>query len=262
FERSRGNIPEPDWYAGIGALAWCYEGDRVVHEWSSGHPQYTFEETADRLRRVRQLSGPTTCAKLKSLNKLCEGCPFYDTATTPLDSVRWLAQPISSPSWHDNRASTQSPSETPVDPFVDGAALEGHAEYQYKGGALIYYEAGQNGKPISSTLSSFPVRLASIHTGEVTSGQHYYQVSHYHPHDGWKEVELRASDLHSQTMVAKLADAGVVIHDPLRFSKYIRDSADVIRKREKTGMAFEQFGWKDNDSAFLYGDRLYASESR
>src|SRR6185503_5677955 len=120
FERSRGNIPEPEWYAGIGALAWCYEGDRVVHEWSSGHPQYTFEETADRLRRVRQLSGPTTCAKFKSLNKLCEGCPFYDTATTPLDSVRSVAQPISSPPWNDYRAGAQGPPETPVDPFVDG----------------------------------------------------------------------------------------------------------------------------------------------
>jgi len=145
---------------------------------------------------------------------------------------------------------------------MDGPALEGHAEYIYVKGALIFREAGQNRAPIISTLASFPVRLASIHTGEVTSGQHYYQVSHYHPHDGWKDVELRASDLHSQTMVAKLADAGVVIHDPMRFSKYIRDSADVIRKREKTGMAYEQFGWKDDDSAFLYGDRLYASESR
>src|SRR6185437_12483011 len=63
-------------------------------------------------------------------------------------------------------------------------------------------------------------------------------------------------------MVAKLSDAGVVIHDPLRFSKYIRDSADVIRKRERTGMAYEQFGWKDSDASFLYGAKLYAADDR
>src|SRR6185437_2708200 len=36
FSSNHGNISEPEWYAGIGALAWCYEGDRVIHEWSSG----------------------------------------------------------------------------------------------------------------------------------------------------------------------------------------------------------------------------------
>jgi len=145
---------------------------------------------------------------------------------------------------------------------MDGMALEGHSEYRYKAGELYFYEAHPAGKPIQSKLSSFPVRLSSIHTGEVTSGQHYYLVQHYHPHDGWKDVELKAGELHSSNMVTKLSDSGVVIHDPLRFAKYIRDSADVIRHREKTGMAYEQFGWKDGDSTFLYGDRLYAASER
>jgi hypothetical protein len=145
---------------------------------------------------------------------------------------------------------------------VDGMALEGHSEYRYKAGELYFYEANPAGKPISSKLSSFPVRLSSIHTGEVTSGQHYYLVQHYHPHDGWKDVELKAGELHSSNMVAKLSDSGMVVHDPLRFAKYIRDSADVIRHRERTGMFYEQFGWKDADTTFLYGDKLYAVTER
>lgn len=151
---------------------------------------------------------------------------------------------------------------TPVSEVLDGAALEGHPEYAFRSGALIFLAEQQTGPPVAQVLSAFPVRLASIHTGEVTQGQHYYQVSHLHPHDGWKDIELKASDLHSTNMVAKLSDSGVVIHDPLRFSKYIRDSADVIRKREKTGMVYEQFGWKDDDSAFLYGDKVYSTSER
>lgn len=134
--------------------------------------------------------------------------------------------------------------------------MEGHPEYIYRDGVLTFFESRQGEKPITSTLSSFPIRLASIHTGEVTQGQFYYMMQHYHPHDGWRDVELKASDLHGQAMVAKLSDSGVVIHDPMRFSKFVRDSADVVRRREKTGMAYEQFGWKGD--AFLYGDRLYA----
>lgn len=258
FEQSRGNISEPEWYAAIGALAFVYEGDRVIHEWSSGHPKYTFEETADRISRVKQLSGPTTCAKFKSLNKFCEGCAFGQN--TPLDAGRLVTSPPQQPRLAESNQTVSA--ETPTEASLDGPALEGHPEYIYVKGALTFRQASQTGPPIVSTLSAFPVRLSSIHTGEITKAQHYYLINHYHPHDGWKDVELKASDMHSQTMVAKLSDAGVVIHDPLRFSKFIRDSADVIRKREKTGMAYEQFGWKENDTAFLYGDRLYSATER
>lgn len=262
FKESCGNLPEPEWYAGVGTLAFVYDGDGVCHEWSSGHPKYSFEETTARLDRVRTLSGPTTCARFKGLNKLCEGCSFYDSAVTPLDSVRSLAQSIPSSARADTGGIAQETPGAPSEAILDGPALEGHKEYIYVHGALTFREAREGDKAIVSTLSAFPVRLASIHTGEITKGQNYYLINHYHPHDGWKDVELKASDLHSQTMVGKLADAGVVIHDPLRFSKFVRDSADVIRKRERTGMAYEQFGWKENDTAFLYGDRLYAPTER
>lgn len=261
FSDSHGRIPEPDWYAGLGALAWVVGGRRVGHEWSSGHPSYSVGETEERLDRARNLSGPTTCAHYKKLNKLCEGCPLYDSAITPLEAGRSTVveeTPLSAGTSALPESSEGAPSET----IMVGAALEGHPEYQYKNGALTFFERRESGPPITSTLSSFPVRLSSIHTGEITKAQHYYLVNHYHPHDGWRDVELKASDLHSQTMVAKLSDAGVVIHDPMRFSKYIRDSADVIRKRERTGMAYEQFGWKENDTAFLYGDRLYSATQR
>lgn len=250
FKATRGNISEPEWYAGLGVLAWCHEGDGAAHAWSNGHPQYDPGETDERLRRVRLLTGPTTCAQFKTLNKLCEGCPFYDAATTPLDSTRM----VSATTVHVVGPTEEINSGGPV--------LEGHPEYKYDdAGCLIFYEHKQGLPVVTSKLAAFPVKLSSIHTGEVTAGQHYYLVNHWHPHDGWKDVELKASDLHSSSMIAKLSDSGVVIHDAMRFSKYVRDSADVIRKREKTGMAYEQFGWKDNATSFLYGDRLYAPEA-
>ena len=261
FSDTHGNIPEPDWYAGIGALAWVVGGRRVAHEWSAGHPKYSIEETTERLDRAGNLSGPTTCAHYKKLNKLCEGCPLYETATTPLEAGRRHPeiQHVLPPS---DAGASRVEEETPAQIILDGSALEGHPEYRYKQGALTFYEARQGSPPITSTLSAFPVRLASIHTGEVTTGQHSYLIEHYHPHDGWKNVELKAGDLHSQGMVAKLADAGVVIHDPMRFSQVCQNSADVVRKKERTGMAYEQFGWKEGSNAFLYGDRLYASTER
>ena len=62
-------------------------------------------------------------------------------------------------------------------------------------------------------------------------------------------------------MAPRLSDAGIVVHDTMRFTKYIKDSADTVRQREMTGTLYEQFGWKDRGTAFLYGTRLYGSRN-
>lgn len=69
----QGNLSEPRWYAALGVLAFCEDGERYAHEWSSGDPRYTERETQERLDRARQLSGATTCQRFFNLNrKVCE----------------------------------------------------------------------------------------------------------------------------------------------------------------------------------------------
>jgi predicted P-loop ATPase len=63
-------------------LAFCQDGDKLAHEWSSGDlTRYTYAETQAQLHRAREkLSGPTTCAKFHSVNAaVCEKCPFWGT---------------------------------------------------------------------------------------------------------------------------------------------------------------------------------------
>jgi hypothetical protein len=81
---SKGNLVEPLWYAALGVLAFCADGDRLGHEWSSGYPGYTEPQTQDRLDRARAF-GPTTCAKFHSLNPtVCERCPFWRKINSPI----------------------------------------------------------------------------------------------------------------------------------------------------------------------------------
>jgi len=75
---AKGNLPEPLWYACLGVLAFAEDGERLAHEWSSGDPRYTAEETQARLDRARRLSGATTCRRFHELNpKFCERCKFW-----------------------------------------------------------------------------------------------------------------------------------------------------------------------------------------
>ncbi len=75
---SKGNLSEPFWYACLGVLAFAEDGERLAHEWSKGDPRYTPDETQERLERLRQLSGATTCRRFHDLNpQVCERCKFW-----------------------------------------------------------------------------------------------------------------------------------------------------------------------------------------
>jgi hypothetical protein len=78
LRESKGNLPEPLWYACLGVLAFAQDGERLAHEWSSGDPRYTWQETQVRLDRARRLSGATTCRRFHDLNpQICERCKIW-----------------------------------------------------------------------------------------------------------------------------------------------------------------------------------------
>ena len=86
----KGCISEPAWQDNLGVLAFCEDGDALAHEYSSGDPRYTHDETQRRLDRWRHY-GPTTCAKFHGDNPtICEACELWDkgagrsTITSPI----------------------------------------------------------------------------------------------------------------------------------------------------------------------------------
>jgi putative DNA primase/helicase len=80
----QGGIPEPDWYAVLSVLAFTEDGELLAHEWSSGDPRYSKQETQERLDRAQQF-GPTTCTKFHDLNSaVCERCPCWQKIKSPI----------------------------------------------------------------------------------------------------------------------------------------------------------------------------------
>jgi hypothetical protein len=84
FRDKQGQIPEPVWYAGLGVLAHCADGDQLGHDWSRGDPRYTERETQERLDRARQF-GPTTCKRFRDLSPAgCRRCPWSRRINSPI----------------------------------------------------------------------------------------------------------------------------------------------------------------------------------
>jgi hypothetical protein len=84
FRDKQGQIPEPLWYAGLGVLAHCADGDQLGHDWSRGDLRYTERETQERLDRARQF-GPTTCKRFRELSPAgCRRCPWSRKISSPI----------------------------------------------------------------------------------------------------------------------------------------------------------------------------------
>ena len=70
----KGVMPYGEWFACIGVLAWCVDGDKLGHEWSAGDERYDAVQTQAKLDDCRRSKGPVTCAYFRGVNSLCSAC--------------------------------------------------------------------------------------------------------------------------------------------------------------------------------------------
>jgi hypothetical protein len=76
----RGNFSEPEWYASLGVVQYCENGEKLIHNWSAGHPDYSPDATEAKAAQWKnRSSGPASCLKLQEAcgADACQTCPFY-----------------------------------------------------------------------------------------------------------------------------------------------------------------------------------------
>jgi len=251
FRESRGNISEPLWYALLGVLAFAEGGSEKAHEWSSGHPKYSRSETERRLERASELSGPTRRERIELHNaEPCRTCAFR-CKVTPLEAGR--PRPGVDSGFPSNELEKRPMGAGFLGSYPRGFQVASD-------GGVIYNEKDEDDKPKVTHVTSFPVHVASVHTGELSTDQHHYRIMHHKPHSGWHSVALKAGELAGEGVVAAMANVGVLVkHKPL-FIRYMRESVELLEKRRRAEVNYEQFGWKDGPG-FLYGSRLYRNSA-
>ena len=88
---SQGNVDYEHWRGVIGILKYCSDGDELVHQWSSGHPEYSYADTQQKLESWN--TPPTLCTRFSQVNPHgCEGCPHKGKINTPMVLGRVVEQ--------------------------------------------------------------------------------------------------------------------------------------------------------------------------
>lgn len=265
-----GRVPEPHWYAVLGVLSFCNEGLRKAQEWSSGHDAYTPEETEAKFHRAEKLTGATTCGRFYELNPDgCKGCPLMGHINSPISIKRkeWTGlQSASSPSvsayserssapWQPSSTSSEDASKT-----IGGVALPPlTAPFSWsRHGQLVLDSERADGSPLNITVSEHPIFLDSIQTGETQDDRFSYRFKLWLPLEGWREVTIPARAMMGPDGVNTLFGSGAAIRERDAFRRYVVLAIDQHNKTQRLKVRYEQFGWKQDESGFLYGNRLYA----
>lgn len=278
FRDSRGNLPEPLWYAGLCVLAWCLDGADLAHSWSSGYAGYSEGETNSKLERAKQLTGATTCQKFESLDHgPCAACTHRGEIKSPvslglstfsgqkdaqskptIDGLSSASDTTTDTS--SEQASLNSP-PTGTAPSAFGVQLPPlFGPYKWSKKSQLVMETEKDEKSIELLISEYPIYLESVQTGEINTHRFSYHFCLYLPLQGWIDIHMDAEQLMGPGGIAKLFGRGAVIHEPKAFMKYAETAIDRYNKEKKLRMRYEQFGWKDEGNAFLFGDRLYGPD--
>jgi hypothetical protein len=254
FRESGGDCPEPYWYAALGVLSYCIDGEKFGHEWSDSYEGYTYKETQERLERQKNF-GPTTCERFASLNpKGCEGCPHAGKITSPIQLGRAVQTHVPERTAYLN-GHYLFDSAVSVD--QDLPPLPG--EFCWQDRALVVKSEHNGGKAHNLLVSKTPIYLTGVQTREIQNDRFSLNFRMQLPKEGWKEISISAKDFFGSSGISEMADKGAVIHDAEWFKRYVRQAIDKYHAENKLQLRFDQYGWKDDDTSFLYGNHLYTS---
>lgn len=117
------------------------------------------------------------------------------------------------------------------------------------------------GRARNDLISYHCLYLDRVQTGELAAN-FALVFKQFLPHRGWFDIAIPAGILFSQGGMAFMADAGCNIRDGELFRAYVRAAIDDWHSKNRTTMTYEQFGWKDDDTTFLYGSYLYSRDGK
>ena len=244
---TKGNVPEPLWYAGFCVFARCDDGAELSHNWSTGHPSYNPSETDRKLAHARADSGPTTCSRFHALNpSLCESCTYWGQITSPIQLGHLsLATP------------------TTAEPSSAGDVSDGNPNlpelpnpFAFSGDALGFW-AMIDGQRKWTPIYNRPLLVTAISRGESREGRSL-TVKYWLPHDGWVTGTIDLSSVDTKSIMAKFMKIGVNIREANygKFKWYLQTMIDHLQSSRATAIEWEQQGWKD-DGSFILGSTLF-----
>lgn len=250
---NQATIPEPLWRAGLSIAQHCADRDKAIHVISKKHPEYNANDTE---RKAYDTKGPYTCETFKKLNPAgCEGCPL--NITSPIQIGREIVEATEADSVVSGVEATTKEEKTYVIPKYPFPFFRG------KSGGVFHHTKKKKGKGDDAEEED---------VDELIYPYDFYVVKRMHdpdlgetillrlhlPKDGVRDFIMQLGQTASKDrFIAAVAHHGVVVTSKKQeaLMSYITKWVETLQYESQADKAYKQFGWLEDNSAILVGDR-------
>jgi len=250
-------VPEPLWYAMIGAMRFTENGEKAIHKLSAGHPEYSQSKVDDKIvQHENSGAGPTLCATFANYNpSLCAGCKFNGQIKTPLQTAR-------------EEKAESAPAPTVVIETIDGPVQVSippppppYKRVRLENSEACYIVINKelsSGFETDETIYEYDIYPSTLVYDEREAAL-CVNVRMWLPHEGWTDRVVPTADFYDRRALTRRLGAAGVMVDVAKLEEltqymvaYIRE----LQKHTRASTVYAQLGWRDEQGAFVLADRV------
>jgi hypothetical protein len=245
--RETGGISEPHWYRAIQIMPHTIEGEKLAHEWSAKHKEYTEPATEAKLAQIRGM-GPTLCSTFNTANPDgCKNCPFAGKISTPLQ-LGMIVEEAPAPK---------------VKEIVDGEEREvelPNPPWPFKRGSDeqpgLYIEIDQ-GVPVRF----YPYDLyPTVIINDAGKLEGSVGVRHWLPREGWRDFNLALASIEApREFLGAMRNNFVNPENGKYMVAYMDAYLRELQDKMKIKQLHTKMGWLP-DHSFLLGSKMFTNK--
>lgn len=243
---NQATIAEPLWRAGLSIAQHCADRDKAIHVISKKHPEYNPNDTE---RKASETKGPYTCETFKKLNQAgCEGCPLK--LTSPIQLGREIVEATEAESTVTDLEPETKEVKTYVIPKYPFPFFRG------KAGGIFVHTKDKDDNDIDELVYPYDFYVVK-RMNDPDLGETILLRLHL-PKDGVREFIMPLG--HSASKEKFMADVsryGITAlgkkQDALM--AYVTKWVETLQLETQADKAHRQFGWLEDNSAIIIGDR-------
>jgi len=249
---TKGDVEYHTWFNVIGIIRHCVEGIDLAHEWSENRSaKHSNVDVTTRYETWN--AGSTTCDRFETDNPAgCVGCPHRGKINTPMVLGRVIPEPVEQVM---EVVDDDEVVETIVPPLPEN--------YEFQNNRMIRFIKDKDGvnQPFTFCYQLFyPIQRI-----RKADGAYAFTIRMHLPDKRIREFEVDTASIASSADLLKAMSKYELMPSnnkdaTMHLTAYIRDSITKLMTEQREVDTLTSFGWRDNMSGFLLGDRLYHTD--
>jgi len=251
--QNRDSLSESRWFDALSVAKFCSDRDKAIHKLSEGHPDYDPNKT---VQKIAHIEGPHNCATFDRNNPgLCASCPHFGKIKNPIV----LGMEVKAAN-EDEYAKAQFVNEETGEIEVVEIPPYPHPFYWGEKGGIWRkpIKKGGDEDEEAAPLFVYPRHLYVVKRMRDPVEKGVVVMRLHTPNDGIREFTIPQTKLSDKGELRKALSGEDVLCSLKQYDlihEYIIAATNVLQEEGKAELMRTQFGWADNDSKFIIGDR-------